>query len=83
MGKQKGDAYPDPRETYSGKRKVKALACISLLLLCLGSFVTAVSAPDSLPDPRIGSIPIFERHLNIGIPVVNPIMKPQIVYTIE
>lgn len=75
MGKQEGDAYPDPRKMHSGRCKTKVVVCIGLVLICLVSSITAVSAPgDDLPDPRMASVPILGGYhdgmLLVGIPIV-------------
>lgn len=72
MAKQEGDAYPDPR------RKLKALVCISLLLICLCSFIAAVAAPgDDLPDPRMAPGPIFDGNPIAELPAGNPLTMTQ------
>jgi hypothetical protein len=72
MGKQ-GDAYPDPREMRSGNL-AKLVLCIGLILICLGSSIAMVAAPDSLPDPNCFPDPIFNEHPNNGLPVMTSIV---------
>jgi hypothetical protein len=75
MGKQEGDAYPDPRKMHSGRCKTRVVICLGLVFICLFSSITVVSAPgDDLPDPRIRSIPILigshNDKLLSGIPTI-------------
>ena len=75
MGKQEGDAYPDPRKIHSGRCKTRVVICFGLVFICLISSMAAVSAPgDDLPDPRIRSIPLprgpYNDKLLSGIPTI-------------
>ena len=69
MGKQEGDAYPDPRKMQSGRCKTRVVICFGLVFICLFSTIAAVSAPgDDLPDPRVRSIPIPRGFYNDMLP---------------
>ncbi len=82
MGKNDGDAYPDPRKR-SGRCRTRTLVCIGLLLICFGGFITAVCAPgDALPDPRSVPRPIFNDHAN-GKLTENPVMRTQSILIVE
>ncbi len=56
MGKNDGDAYPDPRRGRVEKHKMKIIVCIGLLLIWICSFIIPIyvwviyQVPDALQD---------------------------------
>ena len=83
MGKQPEDAYPDPRKACSGRCKTRALICICLLLLYLGSFITVVSAGDNLPDPRSILLPVYNECPDSKLPIKMPIMRNPTIFMVK
>jgi len=80
MGRQEGDAYPDPRR--QSRSKIKVVVCIGLLLICLGSSITAVAAPgDEFPDPTTAPDPIFGGYPITELPAGNLVTNQA--FTIE
>lgn len=80
MGKNDGDAYPDPRKGRSGRCRTRTLVCIGLLLICFGGFITAVCAPgDALPDPRSVPRPILHDHVD-DKPTQDSVVRTQSIF---
>lgn len=76
---EEGDAYPDPRKARPGN-KIKAVVCISLLLICLSSLITSVAAPgdDDFPDPLSVPDPIFSKCPITNLSEENPVKSQPI-----
>lgn len=80
MAKQ-GDAYPDPRKMRSG-RFTKALICIGLVLVCLGSTIAMVAAPgpDPFPDPCSVPGPITRGYPADNLPEGDSVLGNQPIF---
>lgn len=75
-----GDAmakfHGDHQSPKKRSNRVKAIICIGVLLICLGSFIVAVAAPgDAYPDPTSVD-PIFDKCNIPVLPVSNPMETP-------
>ena len=81
MTRQEEDAYPSRR--VQSRSKIKAVICISLLFICLGSLITTVAAPgdDDYPDPLSAPDTIFNGNSITELPMENLVRNHSIFVT--